>query len=424
MTTRRRLSVLRLASAGVVFGLLFGAITALAGAHVAAAPNAARLAKPFVVGASSGSSHTVQSKQMSGRDNVVAGAGGGGGDSATGICNADLAEHQCEQSNLGMPLGVEMLFQGDQLSGRDSVIGGTAGGGGNNASGVCNAATAEHQCEQANTALVASGDAPNLTQSNQISGRDSAAGGAAGGGGDNASGVCNAATAEHQCEQANTALVASGDAPNLIQSNQISGRDSTAGGAAGGGGNNASGVCNAATAEHQCEQTNLAQVAQSGPTDAAASVSQGNQISGGDSTGAAGGGADNASGVCNAATAEHQCEQTNLAQVAQGGGGDHSADVSQSNQISGQDVCNAATAGHQCEQTNVANISQSGGGNNTATVRQSNGISGQDPCSAATTGPQCDQTNVTEIRQSGSGSNTSTVSQTSETSDGVGTAGG
>ena len=371
MTTRRRLSVLRLASAGVVFGLLFGAITALAGAHVAAAPNAARLAKPFVVGASSGSSHTVQSKQMSGRDNVVAGTGGGGGDSATGICNADLAEHQCEQSNLGMPLGVEMLFQGDQLSGRDSVIGGTAGGGGNNASGVCNAATAEHQCEQANTALVANGDAPNLTQSNQISGRDSAAGGAAGG-----------------------------------------------------GGNNASGVCNAATAEHQCEQTNLAQVAQSGPTDAAASVSQGNQISGGDSTGAAGGGADNASGVCNAATAEHQCEQTNLAQVAQGGGGDHSADVSQSNQISGQDVCNAATAGHQCEQTNVANISQSGGGNNTATVRQSNGISGQDPCSAATTGPQCDQTNVTEIRQSGSGSNTSTVSQTSETSDGVGTAGG
>src|SRR5207248_2129752 len=109
----------------------------------------------------------------------------------------------------------------------DSVSAGNGGGDGNNASGVCNAATADHQCAQANTALVI-GDAANLAQTNQISGRDSVADGAGGGYGDNASGVCNAATADHQCAQANTALVI-GDVTNLTQTNQISGRDSVAG---------------------------------------------------------------------------------------------------------------------------------------------------------------------------------------------------
>jgi hypothetical protein len=466
MTMRRRLSLLRLASGGVLFGLVFGAINALAGTQPTSTPAvAAALASALSKGGPSGGTRVVQSKQMSGRDNVVGGVGAGGGDSAAGMCNADFAEHQCAQSNFDLLGAAGTLVQGDQLSGRDSVIDGTAGGGGDSASGVCNAATAERQCDQANVALVGIG-APTLTQSNQISGRDSAtagstaggggnnasgvcnaataerqcdqanvalvgvgsptltqtnqisgrdsaaAGSAAGGGGNNGGGVCNAATAEHQCEQANIALVGSGS-PTLTQTNQISGRDSAAAGStAGGNGNNASGVCNAATAEHQCEQTNVAQVGGAGK---AATVSQDNRITGGDSAGNAGSAAgDNASGVCNAATAKHQCDQTNVAKVAQGGGGDHSADVSQSNEISGQDVCNAATAAHQCEQTNVAKVSQSGGGANTAAVRQNNQSAGQ--------GGQ--QTNVAEIRQSGSGSNTSSVSQSNQTSHNAGAAEG
>jgi hypothetical protein len=528
MTTKGRLSILRLAASGILLGLLFGAINTAATAPAAGAFAVWRSAGPITnaggVHHARGSSGVVQSKQMSGRDNVVAGSGGGGGDSAAGICNADTAEHQCVQSNSAPDVfGAWVLLQGNQLSGRDSILGGAGGGGGNNASGVCNAATAVQQCGQSNTAVVGSGDAGSLAQGNQISGRDSVAGssggaggnsasgvcnaatavqqcdqsntvlvgagdgtsvaqgnqisgrdsivgGSGGAGGDNGSGVCNAATATQQCVQANTAMVGTGDAASVAQGNQISGRDSVLGGAGGGGGNNASGVCNAATAaqqceqtntalvgtggsasvtqgnqisgrdsaaggaggggdsaagvcnaataDHQCEQANTAQIDQSAGTGNAATVSQNNQISGRDS--AAGGtgsaGADNANGVCNAATATQQCNQTNTAQVAQKGAGGNTATVSQSNQISGPDACNAATAQHQCGQTNVANVTQSGGGNNTAAVSQSNQISGQGACNAATAEHQCELTNVSEVMQSSSGANSATVSQSSQVS--------
>ncbi len=94
------------------------------------------------------------------------------------------------------------------------------------------------------------------------------------------------------------------------------------------------------------------------------------------------------------------------------------------NQISGRDACNADTAEHQCEQTNVAEVTQSGGSNNTATVSQVNQISGQGACNAATAEHQCVQTSVAEVTQSGGSNNTATVSQNSQISTRVSTVGG
>jgi hypothetical protein len=390
-----------------------------------------------------------QLNQISGRDSAsgTSGPEGQGGNSSTGVCNAATAQSQCRQQNDGsisqnatapMPSGggpggggvdpsnTATQSQSNQISGRDSTTRANSTGDGDSATGVCNAATAQDQCRQDNRGEItqnASGgteawNSAKQSQSNQISGRDSALGEKDPGAGASAAGVCNAAEANNQCRQGNQGTIsqnaqtgAGGEAWNSAQqsqTNQISGRDSTPGDT--GAGSSAAGVCNAGTAQDQCRQQNhgtITQNAAAGQPGAggqdpwnSATQSQSNQISGRDSTlGGSGSGDSSTADVCNAdGVATNQCRQQNygtINQTAQGGQTWNSAQQSQSNQISGRDstlgrsgsgdaettgrVCNAGVAENQCRQQNYGTISQTARGrepSNSAQQSQTNQISG------------------------------------------------